>query len=84
MAGNDSRDAQQFLIQTIKMASKLQISLFAGLLFYVVANPVTYEIVNALFSAVGLRIAVSGKPTGTGLLLHSIVYAAVTYLLMQL
>ncbi len=66
------------------MASKIHIALFAGLLFYVVANPVTYEIVNALFSAVGLRIAISGKPTGTGLLIHSLVYAAITYALMFL
>jgi hypothetical protein len=66
------------------MASKVQIALFAGLLFYVVANPVTYELVNALFSAVGLRVAISGKPTGTGLLLHSLVYAGITYALMFL
>lgn len=65
------------------MANKLQASLFAGLLFYVIANPVTYSIVNALFSKVGLPVAIEGKPTGAGLLLHSAVFAGVTYLLMR-
>lgn len=65
------------------MASKVQISLFAGLLFYVISNPVTYTLVNSLLSRVGIPIAISGKPTGTGLIVHSLVYAAVTYLLMK-
>jgi hypothetical protein len=65
------------------MANKLYASLFAGLLFYVIANPVTYEVVNALLSKVGIPIAIAGKPTGTGLLVHSAVFALVTYLMMR-
>lgn len=65
------------------MASKLQIAAFSGLLFYIISNPVTYEIVNALFSRIGLPVSVSGKPTGAGLVVHSVVFAAVTYLLMR-
>jgi hypothetical protein len=65
------------------MASKLQISLFAGLLFYVLSNPITYTLVNSLLATVGIPISISGKPTGTGLLVHSAVYALVVYLLMK-
>ena len=78
-----SRRREILFPQDKTMASKLQISLFAGLLFYIIANPVTYSVVNGLLSRVGIPVAISGKPTGTGLLLHSAVYAAVTYLLMN-
>jgi hypothetical protein len=64
------------------MVKKLQISLFAGLLFYVISNPVTYELVNALFRPLGIVIAVRGKPTGLGLIVHSLVYVLVTYAMM--
>jgi hypothetical protein len=63
------------------MASKLQLSLFSGLLFYVLSNPVTYTVTNSL---TGLNLAVNGKPTGMGLLVHTAVYAGVVYLLMCL
>lgn len=66
------------------MTSKLQIAAFAGLLFYVVSNPITYEIVNGILSRVGIPIALNGKPNGGGLVLHSIVFAVVTYVLMKL
>lgn len=61
----------------------LQSALFAGLLFYIVSSPITYTLVDSIFSAVGLKIAVGGKPTGSGLVLHSVVFAVVTYLLMK-
>ena len=66
------------------MASKVQIALFAGLLFYIVANPVTYQLVDALFRPLGIRVAHHGKPTGTGLILHALVYTGITYALMFL
>jgi len=66
------------------MASKIQIAAFAGLLFYVVSNPITYEIVNGIFSRFGVPIAINGKPNGSGLIFHSIVFAVITYVLMKL
>lgn len=64
------------------MANKLYIAAFTGLLFYVIANPITYTLVDSVFRAVGLEIAISGKPTGVGLVIHSIVFAAIAYILM--
>lgn len=66
------------------MASKLQIAAFSGLLFYVIANPITYSMMNAVFARFGLPVETSGKPTGLGLVVHSVVFALVTYLLMKL
>ena len=66
------------------MASKLQIAAFSGLLFYVVSNPITYDIVNGLMSRIGIPIAINGKPNGGGLIFHSIVFATITYILMKL
>lgn len=65
------------------MASKAQIAFFSGLLFYVISNPITYSLVNSLLSPLGIRISVGGRPTGTGLIAHSAVYALVVYLLMK-
>jgi hypothetical protein len=64
------------------MTTKLHLALFSGLLFYVVSNPVTYTLVDSLFKFVGVKVAAGGKPTGLGLILHSLVFAAVVYLLM--
>ena len=66
------------------MASKIQIAAFSGLLFYVVSNPITYEIVNGIFSRFGVPIAINGKPNGSGLVFHSFVFALITYILMKL
>ncbi len=60
-------------------SNKLYSAVFAGLLFYVVSNPITYTLVDSLLP---LRTAVNGKPTGVGLVVHSVVFAAVTLLLM--
>lgn len=66
------------------MASKLQIAAFSGLLFYVVSNPITYDIVNGLMSRIGIPIAINGKPNGGGLIFHSFVFAVIVYVLMKL
>jgi len=68
---------------------KLQISAFQGLLFYVLANPITYSIVDGLFSSItgtysNWKIAHGGNPTGFGLLVHSVVFFAVTLGLMYI
>jgi hypothetical protein len=66
------------------MSSKIQIAAFSALLFYVIANPITYSIVDSILSNIGLKVAINGKPTGSGLVLHALVFGAVSYLLMCL
>ncbi len=60
---------------------QLKAAAFAGLLFYVISNPITYTIVD---SVLPLKLANNGKPTGLGLVVHSVVFALVTFGLMLL
>lgn len=66
------------------MTSKIQIAAFSALLFYVIANPITYSVVDSLLRNIGFNVAINGKPTGLGLVLHSIVFGAVTLALMSM
>lgn len=66
---------------------KLQISAFQGLLFYIVANPITFRVVDGLVTSLTgpytrFRIFENGVPTGFGLLVHAAVFFAVTLGLM--
>jgi hypothetical protein len=73
--------------------SKFKAALTAGLLFFVISSPALYKLVDSLVGGVvgsvapGLmhifRIAESGCPTTYGLVVHSVVFAAVVYYLMK-
>jgi len=64
---------------------KLQISAFQGLLFYILANPITFRVVDGLSTSVGgPRVFENGIPTGVGLLVHAAVFFAVTLGLMYI
>jgi len=72
---------------------KVQASLVAALLFFVISSPFTYKFVDSIvggivtavipqFASV-FKIAEAGCPTNYGLLVHSAVFGLVTYFLMQ-
>jgi hypothetical protein len=68
-------------------SQKVQISAFQALLFYILANPITFRVVDSLIAQVlgpytSLRVYENNAPTGFGLLLHSAVFFAVTLGLM--
>lgn len=73
--------------------SKLKAALTAGLLFFVLSAPATYKLVDSLVGGVVnavvpslmhvLRVAEGGCPTTYGLVVHSVVFAAVVYYLMK-
>ena len=73
--------------------SKVKAALTAGILFFIISSPALYKLVDSLVGGVvsavapGLmhvfRIAESGCPTTYGLVVHSIVFAAVVYYLMK-
>jgi hypothetical protein len=70
-------------------AQKLQISAFQGLLFYIIANPITFRVVDGLVTSVTgpyttFRIFENGVPTGFGLMVHAFVFFAVTLGLMYI
>lgn len=51
----------------------------AALLFFIVANPMTYQLVDSLLGPLLGRIAgPGGAPTTLGLIVHSLVYGLVS------
>jgi hypothetical protein len=74
------------------LSRKLQASLTAVLLFYVISSPYTYMVVDRVvgglvgtlipqFSSL-FKVAEAGCPTHYGLLLHAVVYGLIAYSLM--
>jgi hypothetical protein len=60
-------------------------SLQAAILFFIVANPVTYRFVQAIFGCF-FKVANSstGCPTMLGLMLHALVFGLISYVLMSM
>lgn len=63
------------------MDPRVLYSLQAALLFLIVSSPVMYSLVQTIFGGL-FTVAVKGCPTVAGLLLHTVVYALLVYLLM--
>ena len=62
------------------MASKLNTALVAGLLFFIISNPMVYKIVDKLLGGlVGPIASPSGCPTTWGLIVHSLVFVGAFY-----
>lgn len=62
------------------MASKLNTALVAGLLFFIISNPMVYKIVDKLLGGVvGPIASPSGCPTTLGLIVHSLVFVGAIY-----
>lgn len=60
--------------------SKLTSALVAGLMFFIVSNPIVYKLVDQLIGNLLGRISSpAGCPTTWGLIVHSAVFAAATY-----
>jgi hypothetical protein len=64
---------------------KVMASLQAALLFLIVANPVTYRLVQTIFGGLfKVANATTGCPSAAGLLLHAVVFGLLSYGLMML
>lgn len=60
--------------------SKLTSALVAGLMFFIISNPVVYKLVDGILGNLLGRISSpAGCPTTWGLIVHSAVFAAATY-----
>lgn len=65
-----------------KAQEQFTISVISGLTFFLVANPQMYMVMRNL---IGSRVAtVNGNPTMFGLVLHSIVFTGVVWMMMQI
>ena len=60
------------------MSNKLKAALTLGVLFFLLSSPSVYSLVDSLVPG----SAYSGKPTTQGLVLHSLVFAGLVYLMM--
>ena len=58
-------------------------SIQAAVLFLVVASPFMYNFVNMILGSI-VPVAVNGCPTLAGLILHTIVFGLLVYVLMML
>jgi hypothetical protein len=58
---------------------KAKFSFYSALLFFVIANPVTFRFVNSLIGGV----AVGGCPTSFGFMLHTLVFFLASYAIMS-
>jgi len=75
------------------LSRKVQASLVAVILFYVLSNPFTYRLVDRLVGGVVsavvpqfasvFKVAEAGCPTQYGLLLHAAVFGLVVHSLMN-
>jgi len=62
------------------VSPKLKGALIAGLMFFIISNPMVYKLVYGLVGGMlGPIASPSGCPTTWGLILHSGVFAAATY-----
>ena len=62
------------------LSPKLSAAVVAGLMFFVISNPIVYRIVDKLLGGVLGPIATpAGCPTTWGLIVHSAVFAAATF-----
>jgi hypothetical protein len=60
------------------MNHKVKASLTVGILFFLLSSPSVYGLVDSLIPGT----AYSGKPTTQGLVIHSLVFAGLVYLMM--
>jgi len=67
----------------LSLSKKVRITLLSVLIFLLVSAPVTYKFTNSIFGGTAV-MASNGSycPTGFGLLLHTLVFGLITYVLM--
>ena len=63
------------------MNPKILYSIQAALVFLVISSPFVYKLTDSLFGNI-FEISVNGCPTIAGLLLHTVVYGLVVYVMM--
>jgi hypothetical protein len=62
------------------LSAKLKAALIAGVMFFIISNPIVYKIVDGLAGGMlGPIASPGGCPTTWGLIVHSAVFATATY-----
>ena len=66
----------------ISEANKWMISLWSGLLFFLIASPFMFKLTGRLLSLAGLQIEKDGCPNLIGVGIHAVVFAILVRLMM--
>jgi uncharacterized membrane protein (DUF106 family) len=67
-------------MKVLGLSPKLSAAVVAGLMFFIISNPIVYRIVDKLLGGLLGPIATpAGCPTTWGLIVHSAVFAAATF-----
>jgi len=66
----------------ISEANKWMISLWSGLLFFVIASPFMFKLTGDIFSSAGLKIEKDGCANLLGVGIHAVVFAILVRLMM--
>ena len=71
------------------MGEKWMYSIYAGIVFIIVASPMTYKFVHSIFNFISPRLGhivsdARGLATGGGLIVHGIVFTLIVYFSMIL
>lgn len=62
------------------LSAKLSAAILAGVMFFIISNPIVYKLVDSLIGgALGPIASPGGCPTTWGLIVHSAVFAAASY-----
>ena len=66
----------------ISEANKLMISLWSGLIFFLIAAPFMFKLTGGILSSAGLQIEKDGCPNLLGVGIHAVVFAILVRLIM--
>lgn len=66
----------------ISETNKLMISLWSGLLFFIIAAPFMFKLTGGILSSAGLEIEKDGCPNLLGVGIHAVVFAILVRLMM--
>jgi len=66
----------------ISESNKLMISLWSGLLFFIIATPFMFKLTGGILSSAGLEIEKDGCPNLLGVGIHAVVFAILVRLMM--
>lgn len=62
------------------LSAKLKAAIVAGIMFFIISNPIVYKTVDGIVGGMlGPIASPGGCPTTWGLIVHSAVFAAATY-----
>jgi hypothetical protein len=63
---------------------KMRYSFYSAIVFFIIASPLMFKIVNSLLGGLIPISSTSGCPTIAGLVIHSIVFGLIIYGMMHL